>query len=59
MVSTRVMNKFAGAQVGDKDMVETYMEEVAKVLALAEYSGARQRAGQGTVFGRVVAQPPS
>jgi hypothetical protein len=44
MVSTRVMNKFAGAQVGDKDMVETYMEEVAKVLALAEYSGARQKA---------------
>jgi hypothetical protein len=44
MVSTRVMNKFAGAQVGDRDMVETYMEEVAKVLAVAEYSGAR-RAG--------------
>lgn len=42
MVSTRVMNKFAGAQVGDKDMVETYMEEVAKVLAVAEYSGARK-----------------
>jgi hypothetical protein len=44
MVSTRVMNKFAGAQVGDKDMVETYMEEVAKVLALAEYAGARKKA---------------
>jgi hypothetical protein len=44
MVSTRVMNKFAGAQVGDRDMVETYMEEVAKVLAVAQYSGAR-RAG--------------
>jgi len=43
MVSTRVMNKFAGAQVGDKDMVETYMEEVAKILAVAEYSGARKK----------------
>jgi len=44
MVSTRVMNKFVGAQVGDKDMVETYMEEVAKILAVAEYAGARQKA---------------
>jgi len=43
MVSIRVMNKFAGAQVGDKDMVETYMEEVAKVLAVAEYAGARKK----------------
>jgi len=44
MVSTRVMNKFVGAQIGDKDMVETYMEEVAKILAVAEYAGARQKA---------------
>jgi len=44
MVSTRVMNKFAGAQVGDKDMVETYMEEVAKILSVAEYAGARKKA---------------
>jgi hypothetical protein len=43
MVSTRVMNKFAGAQVGDKDKVETYMEEVAAVLAVAEYAGARKK----------------
>lgn len=43
MVSTRVMNKFAGAQVGDKNMVETYMEEVAAVLAVAEYAGARKK----------------
>lgn len=42
MVSTRVMNKFAGAQVGDKNQVETYMEEVAKILAVAEYAGARR-----------------
>jgi hypothetical protein len=41
MVSTRVMNKFAGAQVGDKDMVETYMEEVAKILAVAEYANGK------------------
>jgi hypothetical protein len=43
MVSTRVMNKFAGAQVGDKDMVETYMEEVTKILSVAEYAGARKK----------------
>ena len=43
MVSTRVINKFAGAQVGDKDMVETYLEEVAKILAVAEYAGARKQ----------------
>ncbi len=42
MVSTRVKNKFAGAQVGDKDMVETYMEEVVQVLAEAQYSGAKK-----------------
>jgi len=42
MVSTRVMNKFAGAQVRDKNMVETYMEEVAKVLSEAQYAGARK-----------------
>jgi hypothetical protein len=42
MVSTRVNNKFAGAQVGDKNMVETYMEEVVQVLAQAQYSGARK-----------------
>ena len=42
MVSIRVTNKFAGALVGDKDKVETYMEEVAKVLAQAQYAGARK-----------------
>lgn len=42
MVSTRVKNKFVGAQVGDKDMVEGYMEEVVKLLAEAQYSGARK-----------------
>ena len=42
MVSTRVMNKFGGAQVGDKNMVETYMEEVAKILSEAQYAGARK-----------------
>ena len=42
-VSTRVKNKFAGAQVGDKDMIETYMENVTKSLAEAQFSGARRR----------------
>ena len=49
MVSTRVKNKFAGAQVGDKDMIETYMEEVVKVLSEAEFAGAR-KAGDFWVY---------
>ena len=44
MVSTRVKNKFVGAQVGDKDMVESYMEEVVKLVSEAEFSGARKKA---------------
>lgn len=38
-VSTRVKDKFAGAQVGDKDKVETYFERVVKTLSETEFSG--------------------
>jgi hypothetical protein len=38
-VSTRVQNKFVGAQVGDKNKVETYMENVTKTLAQATITG--------------------
>jgi hypothetical protein len=42
-IRTRVQQKFAGAAVGDMDMLETYMENVSKSLAEAEYSGLRRR----------------
>jgi hypothetical protein len=38
MVATRVQSKFAGAAVGDKDMVETYMENVVKSTSAASFS---------------------
>ena len=41
-VSLRVQNKFVGAQVGDKDMLESYMENVTKSLAEAQITGLRQ-----------------
>ena len=42
LVNTRVQDKFVGAAAGDKDMLETYMEEVVKILAEARFSGYRQ-----------------
>jgi hypothetical protein len=41
-VSLRVTNKFVGAEVGDKDKVEVYMENVTKTLAEATITGLRQ-----------------
>jgi len=41
MVSTRVESKFVGAAAGDKDMLETYMENVVKTVSKANYSGLR------------------
>jgi hypothetical protein len=38
-VSTRVQQRFAGAQVGDVDKIETYMENVVKVAREATFSG--------------------
>jgi len=41
-VSIRVKNKFVGAEVGDKDKVEVYMENVTKTLSEATITGLRQ-----------------
>lgn len=41
MVSTRVEAKFVGAAAGDKDMLETYMENVVKTVSKANFSGMR------------------
>lgn len=38
-ISTRVQQRFAGAQVGDVDKIETYMENVVKVAREATFSG--------------------
>ena len=42
MISTRVRQVFAGAQVGDQDFVETYFENVVKVVAETQVSGLRK-----------------
>ncbi len=44
VVSTRVQDKFVGAAAGDKDKLETYLEEVVKTVSEAQYSGARKQA---------------
>ncbi len=41
-VNFRVQQKFAGAEVGDNDFVETYFENVVRVLADARISGFRK-----------------
>jgi len=41
MVSVRVESKFVGAAAGDKDMLETYMENVVKTVSKANFSGLR------------------
>jgi hypothetical protein len=38
-LSLRVKDTFAGAQVGDKDKIETYMERCVKSVADAKFSG--------------------
>ena len=42
MVSLRVQDKFVGAAAGDKDKLETYLEEVVKSVSEAQYAGARK-----------------
>ncbi|HOX91440.1 MAG TPA: hypothetical protein PLC54_00855 [Spirochaetales bacterium] len=37
--NTRVEQKFAGAQVGDRDKLEEYFENVVKVMSVARYTG--------------------
>ncbi len=41
IVSTRVEDKFVGAAAGDRNALETYLEEVVKSVSAAQYSGAR------------------
>lgn len=43
-VRNRVQVKFAGAAVGDMDMVESYMEQVVQSLSDAEFSGYQPEA---------------
>jgi hypothetical protein len=43
IVETRVQQTFAGAQVGDQDFLETYFENVVKVVADTQFSGLRRR----------------
>ena len=42
LISTRVEQVFAGAQVGDQDMVETYFENVVKTVSETEINGLRK-----------------
>jgi hypothetical protein len=42
MIATRVRQVFAGAQVGDQDFVETYFENVVKVVSETQISGLRK-----------------
>jgi hypothetical protein len=42
MVRQRIQAKFSGAQVGDKDKVATYFENVVKSLADAKITGFKQ-----------------
>jgi hypothetical protein len=39
LISTRVKDTFAGAQVGDKDKIETYMERCVKSVSEATFTG--------------------
>ena len=39
LISTRVKDTFAGAQVGDKDKIETYMERCVKSVSEAAFTG--------------------
>jgi uncharacterized membrane-anchored protein len=39
LISTRVKDTFAGAQVGDKDKIETYMERAVKSVSEATFTG--------------------
>jgi hypothetical protein len=43
-LSLRVKDTFAGAQVGDKDKIETYMERVVKSVSDIKFSGFQRAA---------------
>jgi hypothetical protein len=42
LISTRVEQVFAGAEVGDQDFVETYFENVVKTVSETEVNGFRK-----------------
>jgi hypothetical protein len=42
IIETRVQQKFAGAQVGDNNLVETYFENTVKILTDARIQGLRK-----------------
>jgi hypothetical protein len=41
-IKTKVQSKFVGAAAGDKDFIETYMEQVVKNMSQGEFSGFRE-----------------
>jgi len=41
-LSLRVKDTFSGAQVGDKDKIETYMERCVKSVSQAQFTGIRK-----------------
>ena len=44
LLSLRVKETFSGAQVGDKDKIETYMERVVKSVSEVQFSGFQKAA---------------
>lgn len=49
-VSVRVQAKFAGAEVGDRNLIESYMENIVKNVAEAKFSGLKR---EGTYWVRI------
>ena len=43
LIQNKVKDKFVGAAAGDKDFIETYMEEVVKSVSEGEFSGFREQ----------------
>jgi hypothetical protein len=43
LVQNKVRDKFVGAAAGDKDFIETYMEEVVKSVSEGEFAGFREQ----------------
>ena len=43
LISNKVRDKFVGAAAGDKDFIETYMEEVVKSVSEGEFAGFREK----------------
>jgi hypothetical protein len=43
LIQNKVRDKFVGAAAGDKDFIETYMEEVVKSVSEGEFAGFREQ----------------